>query len=89
MPGLDCSPNSHAWPNFANFGLVLTCHMGWKLEENLATLVVILRSFGRLPVHQNSKQFVYNVVIEYPFVQTRDVCVVIAKKRIFTMIIFT
>ena len=52
MPGLDCSPNGPVWTNFANFrqnfqqasvGLVFRYHFRGKLEENLATLVKILK----------------------------------------------
>ena len=51
MPGLDCSPNGPVWSNFANFrlffnrqalgyfGQVFRYHLGWKLEEILATLI--------------------------------------------------
>ena len=50
LPGLDCSSNGPVWTNFANgwlffnrqtlgyFGVVFRYHLGWKLEENLATL---------------------------------------------------
>ena len=55
MPGMDCSPNGPLWTNFANFanfwpffnrqaldyfGLVFRYHLGRKLEENLATLMI-------------------------------------------------
>ena len=51
MPGLNCSPNSPIWTNFAKFwlffnrqalgyfGLVLRYRLGCKLEENLAALI--------------------------------------------------
>ena len=57
MPGLHCSPNDPVRINFANFckfsvffnrqalgyfGLVLRYHFRWKLQENLATLIIDL-----------------------------------------------